>query len=75
MKEQTMYLENMNNLNELPFHLSVENVASILGMSKNKAYELCHSKSFPCVKVGKRKLIIPKPAFINWLNNPNRGGV
>ena len=70
-----MYLENVNNLNELPFHLSVENIASILGMSKNKAYELCHSYGFPCVKVGKRKLINPKLTFINWLNNPNKGGV
>ena len=70
-----MFLENMNIFNELPFHLSVGDVAGILGMSKNKAYELCHSRAFPCVKVGKRKMIIPKPAFINWLNNPNKGGV
>ncbi len=70
-----MYLENMNINDELPFHLSVGDVAEILGMSKNKAYELCHEESFPCIKVGKRKMIIPKPAFINWLNNPNKGGV
>ena len=70
-----MYLENINNFDELPFHLSVSDVAKILGMSKNKAYELCHSKGFPCVKVGKRKLIIPKMAFINWLYNPKIGGL
>ena len=70
-----MYLENMNSLNKLSFHLSVGEVADILGMSKNKAYELCHSSGFPCIKVGKRKMIIPKPAFINWFNNPQIGGV
>jgi excisionase family DNA binding protein len=70
-----MYFENMNIFDELPFHLSVGDIAAILGMSMNKAYELCHSKEFPCIKVGKRKMIIPKPAFINWLNNPKTGGV
>ncbi len=65
---------NIENLDILPITLDVTDVADVLGMSKNKAYELCHSKGFPCVKVGKRKMIIPKPAFINWLNNPNIGG-
>jgi excisionase family DNA binding protein len=65
-----MNFENINNLNELPLTLNVSDVAGVLGISINKAYELCHSKKFPSVKVGKRRLIIPRPAFEVWMSNP-----
>lgn len=57
------------NFDELPLSLTVELIGDVLGLSKNKAYELCHSKEFPCVTVG-RRMIIPKPAFIRWLESP-----
>lgn len=57
---------------ELPLTLTVEEVAEILGICKANAYSLCHSKSFPAIKVGKR-FIIPRPAFLLWLENPKGG--
>jgi len=41
------------NVDDLPLSLTVEDIGDIMGLSKNKAYELCHSKGFPCVIVGK----------------------
>lgn len=64
-----MNLENINNFSELPLTLNVEHISKVLGLSKSKAYELCHSDGFPCVKVGKR-MIIPRPAFEKWMDNP-----
>lgn len=57
------------NVDELPLSLTVQDVAKILGLSKNSAYVLCHSEGFPCIKVG-RRMIIPKLAFIKWMENP-----
>lgn len=57
------------NVDELPLSLTVDDVGTVMGLSKNKAYELCHMKGFPCVIVG-RRMIIPKLAFIKWLESP-----
>jgi excisionase family DNA binding protein len=59
----------ITNVDELPLSITVEDVGKIMGLSKNNAYTLCHSKGFPCVVVG-RRMIIPKLAFIKWLENP-----
>ncbi len=60
------------NVDDLPLSLTVEDIGDIMGLSKNKAYELCHSKGFPCVIVG-RRMIIPKLAFLKWLETPKLG--
>lgn len=60
---------NKYTFDELPLSLTVEMVAEVLGVSKNTAYSLCHSKGFPAVQIG-RRIIIPKLAFIKWLENP-----
>ena len=61
------------NIDELPLSLTVEDVSRILGIGKQNAYELCHSEGFPSVMVG-RRIIIPKLAFIRWMENPNKIG-
>ena len=61
-----------NNINELPLTLKVADIAEIMGLSLSKAYELCHSKNFPCINVG-RRMIIPKMALIKWMESPPRG--
>jgi excisionase family DNA binding protein len=47
--------------------LSVQDVENILGIGKNKAYDLVHSGCFPVLTIGK-KMIIPKETFFTWLN-------
>ena len=67
---QNLNFDNITNIENLPLNLKVSDVARVLGISKNSAYDLCHSKGFPCIRVGKRRLIIPRPAFQKWLENP-----
>ena len=50
-------------LEQLPLALSADDVAIVLGISRAKAYELMHSKSFPTIKIGKR-MTVPKDKLI-----------
>lgn len=49
----------------LPEALSAKHISAILGISKQAAYCLLHSRSFPSLRAGKR-LISPKPMFVAW---------
>ena len=62
LKMLNKYLEE----NELPLMLSVNDVSRILGVSRAFAYNLFHSKGFPVIILGKRR-IIKKDSFLNWL--------
>jgi hypothetical protein len=65
-----MDIENkITNVEQLPLSLTVSDISQILNICKQSAYELCHSKDFPSIQIG-RRLIITKPAFIEWLKNP-----
>jgi hypothetical protein len=46
---------------------SVLEIALILGICKNKAYELCNSDQFKIIRVG-RSLRVVKRSFESWLN-------
>ena len=47
---------------------TVEDIQKILGINKNKSYELAMSGSFPAKKLG-RRILIPKKPFDEWLYN------
>ncbi|MBM7604008.1 excisionase family DNA binding protein [Metabacillus crassostreae] len=55
-------------LNEYPDVLKVTDTCEILGVGRNKAYELANSNLFPIKKIG-RTILIPKEPFVNWLNS------
>lgn len=55
------------NLEELPVTFGPMEVAGILGISRNKAYELVNQSDFPKYRVG-RKIIISKKHFIEWMD-------
>ena len=54
-------------LDQLPLTLSADQVASVLGLSRAKTYELMHSKGFPTLVIGKR-LIVPKDQLLRWID-------
>lgn len=54
-------------LDELPLVFGPYELAGILGISRNNAYDLVNSAGFPSTKVG-RKHIISKTHFIKWLD-------
>ena len=53
--------------NKLPMTLSVMDVANALGISRVNAYNLCHVKGFPAIRLGKR-ILIPKDRFLCWMD-------
>ena len=59
-------MKDYTNFDSLPITLSVSDVANVLGISRVGAYNLCHSKGFPSMRIGKR-ILIPKDRFIQWL--------
>ena len=51
---------------DLPLMMSVQDVSSVLGISRAGAYELVMSEGFPAMNIGSR-IIVPKEEFILWI--------
>ncbi len=55
--------------------ISVPEAGELLGVSRNKAYELARDGIIPTLRLG-RKLVVPKARFEEWINGagkPERG--
>jgi excisionase family DNA binding protein len=48
---------------------NIPEIAAMLGISRVSAYDLAHSKGFPAIFVGERRIVVPREAFERWLNN------
>ena len=47
--------------------VSVKEMASMLGISVVRAYDLTKRKGFPAIRVSERRIIIPVEALNRWL--------
>jgi len=47
---------------------SIPEVAKALGISCPLAYKLSHSKGFPILQIGKRK-VVPVAGLLEWIKN------
>ena len=54
-------------MEELPFTMTVKDVAQALGLSASKTYQLVHTDGFPRLEVG-RRLIVPRAKFLEWID-------
>lgn len=54
-------------LDELPVAFGPAELSTVLGISRNKAYELVNRIDFPKYRVGK-KIIISKKHFLVWMD-------
>jgi len=55
------------NINNLPFNMSVSDLADFLGVCPATAYKITKDENFPKLKIpGRRLVIIPKPLFLEW---------
>ena len=61
------------NYDELPLFLNAATVANVLGVSPSSGYELMHEPEFPVLRVGSR-MVVPKDAFIRWVEAHTGGG-
>jgi len=57
----------IKNYDELPLTLKVEEMAEILGVSRKVAYKIANEENL-AVRVGEKRLVIPKDRLINYLN-------
>lgn len=55
----------MERVNRLVY--TVEEVATMLGLSESYAYKLAKSRKFPVLQLG-RRIVVPKEKFELWLN-------
>lgn len=56
----------LQRIDDLPLVLTPLDVAAVLDVSRNTAYEIVHSKSFPSFKVGKQYRI-RRDRFLQWM--------
>ena len=56
------------NINNLPLVLTPMDIAAVLGISRNTAYEVIHSKCFPAFRVGKQYRV-SRERFLTWLDS------
>ena len=50
----------------VPLILTVDDLASLLNISRSAAYSLCHSKGFPTSHIGGR-MVVEKDNLRKWL--------
>jgi excisionase family DNA binding protein len=52
---------------DLPLLLTVRDLAALLNIGRNNAYEMCHRPGFPAIRLGKQ-VRIPRDALMRWLD-------
>jgi excisionase family DNA binding protein len=52
---------------KMPAMLTLRDAQNILGVSKQKMYEVAHSPGFPMMRLG-RVIRVPRAAFLEWLD-------
>ena len=61
------------NFEQLPFMLSVPELAATLDISRAAAYDLTRSQGFPALRIGKR-IVVPKEQLHQWIRQKLPGG-
>ncbi len=57
-------------MNSEKMTLSISEAAEQLGLCRAKVYELANSDtSFPAIRLGEKRLVIPRQALEQWLEN------
>ncbi|RQD77730.1 MAG: DNA-binding protein [Candidatus Syntrophonatronum acetioxidans] len=59
-------MKNSKNYEELPMSLTVNQVASLWGVSPKVAYRTVKDKGL-AIKVGEKRLIIPREKFVRFM--------
>ena len=54
-------------IDNMPVLLTVIEMAQVLRIGRNSAYELVYQKNFPILKLGPKKIRIPKGELLAWI--------
>jgi len=55
--------------------LSIPEVAVQLGISRSNCYELCRAGDIPTIRLGLKRLVVPRAALEKWLEAQTKGGM
>lgn len=56
-------------ISELHTLLTVPEMAEILRIGRNAAYELIYQKNFPVLRLGPKKIRVPKTELLKWISD------
>ena len=54
-------------IENMPTLLTVSEMAQVLRIGRNSAYELVYQKNFPILKLGPKKIRVPKGELLQWI--------
>lgn len=60
-------MERYKDIEEIPMIFGPHELSKILGISKNKTYEVVNRYDFPKIRVS-RRIIISKKHFLEWMD-------
>lgn len=60
-------MDHYKDIEEIPMIFGPRELSKILGISKNKTYEVVNRYDFPKIRVG-RRIIISKKHFLEWMD-------
>ena len=60
-------MDHYKDIEEIPMIFGPHELSKILGISKNKTYEVVNRYDFPKIQVG-RRIIISKKHFLEWMD-------
>lgn len=55
--------------NDMPMLLKVTEMAKVLRIGRNAAYEIIYQKNFPILKLGPKKIRVPKQELFDWIKS------
>ena len=58
----------IKSLDDLPVCLNVADIAQVFRVSRSVAYRIVKQKGFPSIRVGEKRIVIPKDKFIEWMD-------
>jgi len=63
-------VKQVKDFDDLPAAITVwPGLGEAFGLSRASCYSLVKQSGFPAVRVGRRKIIVPKDRLIEWLKN------
>lgn|GEM_PF-583142 len=66
--------QNISDLKELPPMLNAKILKSIMGLSNGSVHALMKSEGFPLLKINNKRKLVPRDAFLQWLNDNTGSG-
>lgn len=62
-----MPISTVRDCSQLPICMKLDDVSKVLGISRATAFNLAKTPGFPAIRVGSKRLIVPRDKFFQWI--------